>query len=186
MIFKSTGALATLLLVVFASQIGAAEKGDAIALELDPGKPTSAVTPLSPLVAKSAVTAHRITSTIEIPDEEMARCELLVIGRPTLPNMRFGDSVKASRTTIGAINKFAGYARHGMPSDNARPWEISGYDLRGRRGENIVIEATRDEGEGAVEIWLLCDRPTGPDTTIADAPFPIGNQQRQAATQLPL
>jgi hypothetical protein len=76
------------------------------------------------------------------------RCELLVIGRPTLPAVLIdGKSVAPLRRTRGAINQFRYYAKHGMPSLTAEPWEMASYNLADLRGKEVAVQF---EGRGTV------------------------------------
>lgn len=129
-----------------------------------------------------AVSAHRVSGSVEMPDEAMARCELLVIGWPHLTETSVGDGVEVSRSTAGAVNTFAGYARHGMASETARVWEMAGYDLRGHRGKTVEFSLNQSEAVGSVEVWLVTDRPCDGDGAVEGAPFPVANGFRRQTT----
>ena len=124
------------------------------------------------------VTAQRVTGRIRVPDEEMNRCELLVIGRPTVPTCKLAGEMRPTRSAEGAINQFAGYASHGMSSDKARPWAMDAYDLRSKRGEEVEVELLGGEEASSVEVWLVVDRVGSVKQEELRDPIPLGNGSR--------
>lgn len=109
---------------------------------------------------------HENTTPIKIangefslPDEEMGRCEILVIGYPVAPGLRInGKDQTPIRSTQGAVNQFASYARAGMESQSARMWTMASYDLSNYRGKEVQFDIdTVAFEEGTYEAWLLVE-----------------------------
>jgi len=99
------------------------------------------------------------------------RCELLVIGRPILPVVLVdGKRAAPLRRTKGNINQFPSYAKDGMPTPLARPWEMASYDLSAFRGKRVAVafEGRRTE----VEAHFLGESPEG-SAAPAGTPTPL-------------
>jgi hypothetical protein len=91
-----------------------------------------------------------------------------VIGRPTLPEVRLdGIVAKPLRRSEGRLNAFAGYARDGMPSATAAPWQMAAYELEPHAGQSLAVALRGVEAETAAEAWVLADVPE-------DRPPPTG------------
>lgn len=99
------------------------------------------------------------------------RCELLVIGRPTLPVVIVdGKPAQPIRRTKGAINQFPSYAKDGMPSTLAQPWEMASYDLSAFRGKEAAVSLL---GRGIkVEAWTLAEVGEG-EAAAGGVPTPL-------------
>lgn len=160
-----------------------------MAFELEPGKATGKMLPLAaPAIDVKTDTAARHASFV-LPDEAMRRCDLLLIGYPVLPTVKIGESVAvASRSSAGAINHFAGYARSGMPSAKARMWHMASFDLTTLRGRQTDIEFIFDAANatqtGTFEAWLLMERPVeqthrANSGSVQDLPWPISDGFRR-------
>src|SRR5207253_2050311 len=110
--------------------------------------------------APPEVKIQKLGAEFFLPDKEMPRCELLVTGYPALPDVKInGEIAKPYRSNTGRINDFAGYARSGMPSKTARPWQMAAFDLRPLRGKNVTVQfGPNAEVETSAESWLLLDR----------------------------
>jgi len=141
-----------------------------VAIELEPGEPFA---PLAqrPSAVEAVTRRGPGRATVELADVTAGRLELLVIGRPTLPEVLLdGATARPLRTAVGRLNAFAGYARDGMTSEAAAPWEMASFTLASPAGRPLAIEV-RGEGMTA-EAWVLADLPTanGPP---ADRPTPL-------------
>jgi len=126
-----------------------------VVMEIAPGEGQA------PVVLAPAPVVRRDAERVflDVPDEAMARCELIVIGYPK-PRDVFLDGALATpqRSGAGEPNQFARYARAGMVLDSARPWAIAAYDLQSRRGRRVEVAFGPLEG-GTIEAWWLLDRP---------------------------
>jgi len=141
-----------------------------VAIELEPGEPTG------PQVKRGSV-VREVTvggpgwATLALADLPAARRELLVIGRPTLPEVLLdGTAAVPLRHAESRLNAFAGYARDGMPSAAAAPWQMAAFDL-GPHGGRTVAVALRG-AETTAEAWVLADvaedgaSPAGVETPL--------------------
>jgi len=153
-------------------------------LEIAPGKGGA------PVAAKAAPAVRRQAErlTLEVPDEAMARCDLIVIGYPTRPDVHLAGAVASpQRSESGEPNRFARYARAGMVRETARPWSIASYDLAEHRGRHV--EVTFDAvGDARFEAWWILDRPVAgaaPDDGPADEPWAITDGYRRQTIELP-
>ena len=152
-------------------------------LEIAPGEGRAPVAP------PAAPGVHRQAERLmlEVPDEEMARCELLIIGYPTRPDVRLAGAPAApGRSASAEPNRFARYARAGMVRETARPWSIASYDLQGFRGRRV--EVAFDGGEaGTFEAWWLLDRRAArmpAEDAAMDAPWAIMDGFRRQTLEL--
>jgi hypothetical protein len=95
-----------------------------------------------------------------VPEDTLGRAELLVIGYPTMPEVRINGSViKPKITSKARLNPFPGYARAGMPSTKARAWEMASFDLKSHLGKEVKVEVLAgSDGDTTAESWLLLDR----------------------------
>jgi hypothetical protein len=127
-------------------------------LEIERGKAGVPSQPLSlPRVERNAQSV-----TIEVPDEALARNELIVIGYPKAPEVTLaGKAAAPRRSGPGEPNRFARYARAGMDSAKARPWSIASYDLSAHRGHRVEIAFGAAAESATFEAFWLLDRPVG-------------------------
>jgi hypothetical protein len=118
-----------------------------VALELRPGR---GVGPVVKRMPSAVVKPGKAVGQAQVTPASFVdgRCELLVIGRPTLPAVLIdGKRVAPLRRTRGAINQFPSYAKDGMPTPLAEPWEMASYNLADLRGKEVAV---RFEGRGTV------------------------------------
>lgn len=136
-----------------------------VALELRPGPGTGAMAKRAPT---ATITPGKVVGQAAISPATFVdgRCELLVIGRPLLPAVLIdGKRATPIRQTKGAINKFPGYAKDGMPTPLAEAWEMASFDLAAHRGKRVSLafEGRRT----AVEAFTLAE-------VLQDTPAPKG------------
>jgi len=159
---------------------------ETVALEFSPGEARG------PVFRLAADSSHKVSGTgaqqkvaVKIADFISDRRELLVIGRPTLPNLLInGQLVKPTRQRTGAINQYPGYARHGMLSAEAKPWQMAGYDLKSY-GANFEIQIAPGESATTAEAWLLTERPFGGDDKPKVTPLTFPGAMRHTTQLLP-
>lgn len=154
-----------------------------LALELHPGE----MSHIQKNATTISVAAQREgnTLTFTVPDQDMTRCELLVIGRPNLPSLQVSDHSKPTRTSKGKINAYPGYARHGMPSEKAEMWAMAGYDMLAQRGKEARIRLIPGMDPTSVDIWLLIDSGKAIKADYpADSPWPISDGFRRSTHPL--
>jgi len=159
---------------------------ETVALEFSPGEARG------PVFRLAADSSHKVSGTgaqqkvaIKIADFISDRRELLVIGRPALPNLLInGQLVKPTRQRTGAINQYPGYARHGMLSAEAKPWQMAGYDLKSY-GANFEIQIAPGESATTAEAWLLTERPFGGDDKPKVTPLTFPGAMRHTTQLLP-
>lgn len=130
-----------------------------VAIELSPGE---AIGPMVKRMPGCRTEASKADGQFSVKPAEFVegRCELLVIGRPTLPAVLIdGQPLKPLRQTRGKINAFAGYARDGMVSASAKPWEMASYDLSSLKGKNaqVTLQGRNTEAEA----WALVEMSEG-------------------------
>jgi hypothetical protein len=161
-------------------------------LEIEPGESQGRVTTTAsagPAVpSPPEVRRHEQGAvTLDVPDQGMPRCELIVIGYPKAPGVRLaGVPAVAQRSGTGEPNTFARYAKAGMASGTARAWSIASYDLKAHRGRRV--EVTFEGSESApFEAWWLLDRPVAApvaEETPADEPWAISDGFRRQTIEL--
>ena len=159
---------------------------ETVALEFSPGEARG------PVFRLAADSSHKVSGTgaqqkvaIKIADFISDRRELLLIGRPALPNLLInGQLVKPTRQRTGAINQYPGYARHGMLSAEAKPWQMAGYDLKSY-GANFEIQIVPGESATTAEAWLLTERPFGGDEKPKVTPLTFPGAMRHTTQLLP-
>ena len=157
---------------------------ETVALEFSPGEARG------PMFRLAADSSHKVSGTganqkvaVKIADFISDRRELLLIGRPALPNLLInGQLVKPTRQRSAAINQYPGYARHGMLSTEAKPWQMAGYDLKAY-GANFEIQIVPGETATTAEAWLLTERPFGADDKPTVTPLTLPGAMRHT-TQL--
>lgn len=136
-----------------------------VALELRPGPGTGTMVKRAPT---AVIHPGQSPGKAEVTPATFVdgRCELLVIGRPSLPAVLIdGKRATPIRQAKGAINKFPSYAKDGMPTPLAEPWEMASFDLAGHRGKRVSLSF---EGKRtAVEAFTLAE-------VREDAPAPEG------------
>jgi len=119
-----------------------------------------------------------------VPADVKGRCDLLVIGYPVMPEINIeGQEVKPRRTSKAALNKFAGYARAGMPSRHARDWNMVAIDLLPYAGKKISIRFSTMEG---AEGFLLAERAIAAPAAKEgnDVLWPLTHGTRRQTLQL--
>ena len=128
-----------------------------LAIEFSPG---TSPTKWKPLSEVKVATAKEHEATFVVPPDAAGRAELLVIGYPTMPEVRISGAAMKPRTTSKArLNPFPGYARAGMPSSKARAWEMASFDLKASVGQSVKVEIQAgSDGDTSAESWLLLDR----------------------------
>lgn len=130
-----------------------------LAIEFSPGSSPAKPEPLS---AVKVVNPKAGQASFVVPPDAAGRAELLVIGHPTLPDVRInGEAIAPKITSKARLNPFPGYARAGMPSDKASAWEMASFDLKASLGREVKVEIlSGSDGETSAESWLLMDRKT--------------------------
>ncbi len=159
---------------------------ETVALEFSPGEAGG------PMFKLAADSSHEVSGTgaqqkvaVKIADFISDRRELLVIGRPALPNLLInGQLVKPTRQRTGTINQYPGYARDGMLSTEAKPWQMAGYDLKSY-GANFEIQIAPGESATTAEAWLLTERPFGADDKPKVTPLTFPGAMRHTTQLLP-
>lgn len=127
-----------------------------MAFSFHKGKPARAVRPEGRIVWNNTEKPTGTETTLTVPSDLDNRCDLLIIGYPAVPVIRVnGAVVSPRRSSKAGINKFAGYAKAGMVSDKARPWNMQAFDLRPYKGKRITISY---DGKGAYESHMLAER----------------------------
>ena len=109
---------------------------------------------------------------------------MLVIGYPSVPKIIInGDSATSYRKSKAAINKFANYARAGMPSDKAKAWNMIAVDLSKYAGKTIKIEYGNAQD---FECYLLAEQTVNAPLAIEanDLLWPITNDTRRQTIRL--
>jgi hypothetical protein len=157
---------------------------ETVALEFSPGEGRG------PVFRLAADSSHKVIGAgaqqkvaVKIADFISDRRELLLIGRPALPNLLInGQLVKPSRQRTGAINQYPGYARHGMLSAEAKPWQMAGYDLKAF-GASFEVQLAPGETDTSAELWLLTERAFGDDEHPKVTPLSFPGAMRHT-TQL--
>lgn len=149
--------------------------------EIDPGVPavTEAIEPAALPPVKAQVTDDVFSLHLQIPDETMPRCDLLIQawGR-AFSELAINDRpTEPSRRQIG------------------KAWTLSAYDLRALRGQSIAVSGhlgpakqpkLPKHGSLQLEAWLTADRkvntPAIPRT--GTIPFPIAQDSRRQTQAL--
>jgi hypothetical protein len=165
-----------------------------MAFELEPGKAErcAAIGAAPSVSAKRAPGIWR--ASFRLPDEEMPRCDLLVIGYNKVPVVNFGGAAASpKRTSQGAVNHFAGYARSGMPSDKARMWRMAAFDMGALRGKLVDVEFAPEAADAqtgsSFEAWLLLERPVREPASVAAGdetqfPWPLRQGSRRQTVRV--
>ncbi len=133
-----------------------------VALELRPGRGLGPVVKRMPcaVVKPGKAAGQAVVAPASFVD---GRCELLVIGRPVLPTVLInGKAAQPLRRAKGAINQFPSYAKDGMPTALAEPWEMASYNLADLRGTDVALgfEGRRTRVEAHILTEILEDNPT--------------------------
>ncbi len=149
--------------------------------EIDPGSPAVdhivAAEPIPPFTAE--IKGDAFSLRLQIPDENMPRCDLLVepwgtvVSRVELNN----KPIEPARRQVG------------------KAWSLSSYDLRKYRGQTVEVRGwlvpadkpklPRD-GKVPMEAWLVVDRKVKapPVPEIDPIPFPIAQDYRRQTQPL--
>ena len=150
--------------------------------ELEPGEPGSdrAVQPAPLPAARAAVTGDAFELTLRVPDEAMARYDLVV---------QTGAPVAAPLRIDGALTPPS-------RSHRGKRWGLHAYDLRSRRGRTVTIAGRLVSPEGAprlrpdrkvlLDVYVLADRPVAAPEAgdAAGLPFPIAQHNRRQTQHL--
>lgn len=154
-----------------------------LAVELEPGEPVGPMVKRRSIVAKVTPAAPG-RAAVALTDLTASRCELLVIGRPALPEVLLdGKTASPLRRATGSLNAFAGYARDGMPSEAAAAWQMAAYDLGSRSGHTFDL-VLRGQDMTA-EAWVLADIPTGDERSAGgETPLTFPGQWRETVPVL--
>jgi hypothetical protein len=138
---------------------------ETLALEIAPGTGKPAA-PSASVASRLTNTRNRSSVGFTVPADLAGRGEVLVIGYPGLPAVTFnGQPAKPLRTSKSSLNQFASYARAGMPSEQARAWQMASFDLRDLAGKPVTLEISAGDSELRAEAWLLVEQ------AMADEPF---------------
>lgn len=154
-----------------------------LAIELEPGEPTGPMVKRQSIV--SGVTpAGPGQAAVSLAALPTSRCELLVIGRPDLPEVLLdGKAAVPLRRATDSLNAFASYARDGMTSAAAAPWQMAAFDLAARAGKTVEV-TLRGQGMSA-EAWVLADVPTGDEPPAGgETPLSFPGQWRETVPVL--
>lgn len=159
---------------------------ETVALEFSPGEARG---PMFKLAADSRFelsgSVPKQQAAVKIADFISDRRELLVIGRPMLPDLLInGKIVKPTRSSKSAINQYPSYARDGMVSATATPWQMAGYDLK-EQGNDFTVQVSPSESTTNAEVWLLTERPFGADDSKAQTPLTFPGALRHTTCLLP-
>ena len=134
---------------------------ETVAIELEPGPARGPMIKLAPTVHVEPG-AQPLERRIKVAEFAGERRELLVIGRPALPQVFLdGKPVAPTRSTKSRLNAYPSYARSGMPSDQARAWEMAGFDLAVFGGAEVTVRFAGAEEATKAEAWLLTERGFG-------------------------
>ena len=160
---------------------------ETIALEIAPGMASPLPEPIthvnvSPENPKSMADAFEILPAVN------GRRELVVIGRPELPNLKInGQILTPSRQSRGKINQFPGYARDGMPSKKANAWAMAGYDLSQLTTSQFKLELSGGENSTLVEAWVITENNVATTTRANElSPLTFTGVNRQTTRVMPL
>jgi hypothetical protein len=159
-----------------------------MAFELEPGEPLAAAKLPEPPPAVMRKAGNAIEVEVAIPEEIAGRADLLVIGHAELPAVTLGGvTAPPARSSKSALNQFAGYARAGMPSTNARPWQMASYDLETRHGQRTAIRFATAAGSESTtfEAWMLIERPVAGAASSAHPWSPAEGARRQTFSLVP-
>lgn len=156
---------------------------ETLAFEFEPGV-AKAVADRGGLALASTIaqSVSRILAKVDVPADLNGRGELLVIGYPELPEVKINGVVATPvRTSKAAINHFASYAREGMPSKTARPWQMAAYDVKNSAGKRVSLQLHGGEAETRAEAWLLAETKAQDESfEPRDLPWAIAaNSRRQ-------
>ncbi len=140
---------------------------ETLAFEFEPGAAKAAGAPAAQGFASMLEQSPAgVLAKVDVPEELNGRGELLVIGYPELPVVLIdGEAAVPVRSSKAAINHFASYAREGMPSTTARPWQMASYDVKKSAGKRLTLQLQGGEKETRAEAWLLTE------TKAQDEPF---------------
>lgn len=150
------------------------------------GKPMRSVKPAGKIVWNNInKPTGKVETALTVPADIADRCDLLLIGYPSLPVIQInGVTVSPRRSSKSAINQFAGYAKSGMISEKARPWAMKAFDLRPYKGKRITISY---DGKGEFASHLLAER-TVPASALKSVGkhllWPITNSARRETVRL--
>ena len=110
------------------------------------------------------------TVSLQVPDEEMARCDLFLIARsngdlPEFPTLTLNGKPAVSKTVEGHADT---PAEAQPPRDtDAINWSIRALDLRAFRGQwvELVAASAKNPVPFLLEAWIIADRPVKTQAT---------------------
>jgi len=142
--------------------------------------------PIVDQLAKIVFTTNKeiLSTTLTVPNNVQAKCDLLLIGRPTLPTVKInGDPAVVKRSSKSHINNFASYAISGMPSTKAKDWTMVSIDLRAYAGKTIKLDYS---GATDFECFLLSEQKVNVPIAKSgnDILWPLTNETRRQTTKL--
>ncbi len=138
---------------------------ETLALEIAPGTGKPAA-PSAAIPSRLTNTRNQSSVSFTVPADLAGRGEVLIIGYPGLPGVKLnGQPATPLRTSKSSLNQFASYARAGMPSEQARAWQIASFDLKDFAGKPVTLEISGGDSELRAEAWLLAEQ------AMADEPF---------------
>lgn len=128
-----------------------------MAIEFETGSLGKVRKPLSEIQFETVKAMNNSTQTmLTVPKDVKGRCDLLLIGHPTVPVIKInGEAPKGTRSSKAKINNFAGYAKWGMASKTASAWTMFTFDLLPYAGKSITISYDKDSG---FESFILAER----------------------------
>jgi hypothetical protein len=149
--------------------------------EIDPGVATNetVVEPVALPPVKAQVIDDAFFLQLQIPDESMSRCDLLIQAWGTaVSELKInGNPAKPNRRQIG------------------KAWTLSAYDLRALRGQGVALSGSLvptkqpklpKHGTLQLEAWLVVDRKVKAPAIprMATIPFPIAQDHRRQTQAL--
>lgn len=125
-----------------------------------------------------------VTFRLAIPADIKERSELLIIGRPALPETAINDTVATpSRISKAKLNNFADYAISGMRSRKASDWTMAGFSLLPYAGKELKITCKGDKAK--FKVYLLTDRPVEGGLGMGDDNLSrVGNHAKRQVVEL--
>ena len=155
-----------------------------MAFEFEKGKVGASIPLPAPPVWTKNESAEGLFNELNVPADAEKRCDLLVIGYPDVPEVSVdGKPLTPTRKSKAQINNFASYAVSGMPSTQAKPWNMVSLDLKSYAGKKIKLMY---KNGAAFQSFLLMEQ----DVRAAkmsegkDQLWPITNNTRRQTIQL--
>lgn len=125
------------------------------------------------------------TIMLNVPADAKSRCDLLLIGYPSIPAVLINNKhIPVKRSAKASLNHFASYAKAGMISEKAKEWNMVSYDLLPFAGQTIAITFDKKDD---FESYLLTERKIRkPVKAITDNNhlWPVTNDTRRQTVRL--